>query len=125
MTIPWPALLAIGIGAPLGAWCRWGLSIWLNPLWPRLPLGTLVANVAGGLLVGLLMAWFERHPQGTEALRLCLVTGFLGALTTFSTFSYEVIQPLQRGEPGVALLIAMAHLLLALLATYVGLRLAA
>ena len=81
---------AVGIGAALGAWLRWGFQTWLNPRMPLFPLGTLAANLVGGYLVGLAVAYFmARHDLPHEA-RLFIVTGFLGGLTTFSSYSAEV-----------------------------------
>lgn len=91
-------VLAVGAGAALGAWLRWGLSAWLNPLVPSLPLGTLAANLVGGYLVGLAVALFAQHPGLAPAMRLFLITGFLGGLTTFSTFSAEAVHLLTRGQ---------------------------
>lgn len=115
-------LLAIAVGAVLGAWARWGLGLWLNRPGAALPMGTLVANLAGGLLIGMLLALIERRPEWST-LRPLLVTGFLGALTTFSTFSAESIGLLQRGAYGSALLHSAAHLLGSVAATAVGFRL--
>ncbi|MEZ5741948.1 MAG: fluoride efflux transporter CrcB [Burkholderiaceae bacterium] len=116
----WPGFVAVGIGAVAGAWCRWGLALWLNGS-PRLvPLGTLLANVGGGLLIGLAAAWLSRHPELHPAWRLMLVTGFLGALTTFSTFSLESLTLLQRGHAGAALLHASLHLFGSLAAAAIG-----
>lgn len=102
--------LAVGIGAALGAWLRWGLSLWLNSGQVALPWGTLVANLAGGFLAGMALAWFSGHPELPPALRLFVITGFLGALTTFSTFSTESLLLLQRGEALWALGHAALHL---------------
>ena len=117
-------LLAIGAGAVLGAWSRWGLSVWLNratqPL--SLPLGTLVANLVGGLLIGAFLGALERRPEWA-ALRPFLVTGFLGALTTFSTFSAESLALIQRGAWAHALGHTLAHTLGSLLAAAIGWRL--
>ena len=90
------SVLAICLGACAGALARWGLGLWLNPL-AAIPLGTLAANLIGGYLIGICIAAFEALPQLGEVWRLTLVTGFLGALTTFSTFSLEVVGML-RGE---------------------------
>src|SRR5690606_27794207 len=90
------AIAGVGLGAALGAWARWGLAAALNARFPALPLGTLAANVIGGFLIGVAMEWFVRHTGWSEELRLLLVTGFLGALTTFSTFSAEVAAALLR-----------------------------
>jgi CrcB protein len=114
------AVLGVGLGAALGAWARWGLAAALNARFPALPLGTLAANVLGGFLIGMAMEWFTRHAGYSEALRLFIVTGFLGALTTFSTFSAEVVTALLRGHYGSAALIAASHLAGSLLATLAG-----
>lgn len=112
--------MAVGAGAAIGAWARWGLSAWLNPRLAFFPLGTFVANAIGGFLVGVAMAYFVRHPDLSPAWRLFAVTGFLGGLTTFSTFSAEVIALIERGEVMWALAVAAAHLLVSLLLTVVG-----
>ena len=111
--------LAVGAGAVLGAWLRWGLAAWLNPASPGLPLGTLVANLGGGYLVGIAVAFFSGSSLAPEW-RLACITGFLGALTTFSTFSAESVQLLQSGRFGAALLHSAAHLLGAITATALG-----
>ncbi|MCC7080043.1 MAG: fluoride efflux transporter CrcB [Burkholderiales bacterium] len=115
------AVAGVGVGAALGAWVRWGLAAALNTRVPALPLGTLVANVIGGFLIGAAMAWFGRQGGWSEALRLFVVTGFLGALTTFSTFSAEVVAALLRAHYGSAVLIAVSHLAGSLFATIAGL----
>jgi CrcB protein len=114
------ALLAIAAGAVLGAWARWGLSYWLNPRIEHLPLGTLAANVAGGYLVGIAIAVFAAHPAISPAWRLLLITGFLGSLTTFSTFSAESVALLQAGAYGPLLLHSLLHLLGSIAATFAG-----
>src|SRR5690606_11015497 len=83
------AFFAVGLGAALGAWLRWGLGLLLNPLFATLPLGTLVANLAGGGLMGLALAFIQSGAPLAPALKLFLTTGLLGGLTTFSTFSAE------------------------------------
>lgn len=113
-------LVAVGTGAALGAWARWGLSAWLNTRFTLFPLGTFVANAVGGFLVGLAVACFVRHPQLSPAWRLFAVTGFLGGLTTFSTYSAEVISLIERNEMMWALAVAAAHLLVSLLLTAAG-----
>ena len=115
--------LAVAAGAVLGAWSRWLLGLWLNRPGTALPLGTLAANLAGGLLVGMALAWFESHPDLSPAWRLFAVTGFLGALTTFSTFSAESLALVQRGELGAAVLHSALHLLGCLAAAAFGWRL--
>jgi CrcB protein len=114
-------LVAVGSGAALGAWLRWGLSAWLNPRAPDFPLGTLAANLIGGYFVGVAIAFFAaRHELPPEA-RLFAVTGLLGGLTTFSTFSSEVTQLLLRGEYLTGGGLALAHLGGSLALTVAGL----
>jgi CrcB protein len=113
-------LVAVGAGAALGAWMRWGLSAWLNPRVPHFPLGTLAANLIGGYLVGFAVAYFgARHDLPHEA-RLFAITGFLGGLTTFSTFSSEVVQLLTQGEYVTGGGLALSHLAGSLLLTVAG-----
>jgi fluoride exporter len=116
------AFLAVGIGAAVGAWLRWGLGLWLNALWPELPLGTLSANLIGGFLVGLSVAFFMQHPGLAPEWRLLIITGFLGALTTFSTFSIETVTLLMRGQYLWGLSIIILHLGGCLLMTVLGLQ---
>ena len=115
-------LLAVAGGAALGAVLRWLTGIWLNPRWSGFPLGTLAVNCAGGLLVGMALFWFGRHPN--EIARLLIVTGFLGGLTTFSAFSGESLVLLQRGDWALALGHTLAHVLGALACAALGLRIA-
>ena len=96
--LAWGSILAVGGGAAVGAWIRWGLGAALNPLFPTLPLGTLTANLAGGLLMGLAMELVTRHAVMSPEVRLLVTTGFLGGLTTFSTFSAEITTLIVRGE---------------------------
>jgi CrcB protein len=90
--------LAIGAGGAIGCWLRWGLGTLLNPVFPTLPLGTLAANLAGGLLMGCVMGLFDHFQTLPPALRLLVFTGFLGGLTTFSTFSGEAVTLLLRQQ---------------------------
>src|SRR5512142_2381086 len=96
--LAWGSVLAVGGGAALGAWLRWGLGIALNPVFPTLPLGTLAANLLGGFLMGLVLELVTRHATMSPELRLLATTGFLGGLTPFSTFSAEIATLLSRKE---------------------------
>jgi CrcB protein len=118
-----PAAAVFG-GAGLGALLRWCLGSWLNPLFPVLPLGTLAANLIGGLLVGVASAVFAHNTGLPPEWRLLVVTGFLGGLTTFSTFSAEVVGLISRHEYAWALGTASVHLLGSLLLTALGIGLA-
>lgn len=109
---PWLGIAAVAAGAGLGAVLRWGAGLWLNAVWPQLPLGTLLVNCVGGLLMGLCLVWLARWPS--DLWRLFLMTGFLGGLTTFSAFSAESLLLLQRGQMGAALAHTLAHVLGAL-----------
>jgi fluoride exporter len=115
------SFIAVGIGAALGAWLRWGLTLWLNARHVHFPLGTFAANVVGGFLVGIAVAVFMKHPDISPAWRLLIVTGFLGGLTTFSTYSAEVISLIERGHIAWALAVAGSHLMASLLLTALGL----
>ncbi|MFN9210948.1 MAG: fluoride efflux transporter CrcB [Betaproteobacteria bacterium] len=106
----WQVLLAVGLGAAVGAWLRWGLSYWLNPRVAHLPLGTLAANLVGGHLIGIAIAAFVVQPGIAPAWRLLIVTGFLGGLTTFSTFSAESVALMQAGQWAAAGLDTALHL---------------
>ena len=117
------AFVAVFVGAGLGALLRWWLGARLNPVFPTLPLGTLAANLLGGLLVGIAVAWLNRHPVLAPELRLLVITGFLGGLTTFSTFSAEVVSLLARGEYLWGGVTALAHLLGSLALTALGIGL--
>jgi len=112
--------VAVGVGALLGAWLRWGMSVWLNPAVPALPMGTLAVNIGGGYAVGLAVAYFDANPSLSPEWRLACITGFLGALTTFSTFSAESVQLLQASRYGAALLHSSVHLLGSIVATLLG-----
>jgi CrcB protein len=114
------SVAAISAGASLGALLRWLLSNRLNALWPNLPLGTLAANLLGGYAIGVVVGWLALRPELPPQVRLFLVTGFLGGLTTFSTFSAEVVMQLQEGQMGWALTIAATHLAGSLLLTALG-----
>jgi CrcB protein len=103
--------IAVGVGAALGAWLRWGLTIFLGQLHSHIQLGTLVANLVGGYLIGLGLGLFGSYPSLSPEWRLFAITGFLGGLTTFSSFSGEAMVLLQRGHYGWALAHSGLHLL--------------
>jgi CrcB protein len=111
---------AVGIGAALGAWLRWALGLGLNQLLPLFPLGTLLANLIGGYLIGVAMGVFEQAGALPPETRLFVVTGFLGGLTTFSTFSAESVALLQSGRYDMALLHGAGHLAGSILLTILG-----
>lgn len=118
------SVVSICMGACLGALARWQLGLWLNPSTQDdgvFPWGTLAANLIGGYLIGLCVGVFQNMPQLAPEWRLLCVTGFLGALTTFSTFSAEVVGMLQQGRLLLALSTAGVHLLGSLVLTYLGL----
>lgn len=118
-------VIAICLGACVGALSRWQLSQWLNPSSAAaglLPWGTLAANLIGGYLVGVCVGVFQQLPELDPVWRLALVTGFLGALTTFSSFSAEVVAMLQQGRLALALGTASLHLFGSLALTLLGLR---
>ena len=104
----------------LGAWARWGLATWLNPGTPGLPAGTLVANLGGGYLVGVAVAFFAANASLPPEWRLACITGFLGALTTFSTFSAESVTLLLRQQYGWAAALVAAHTIGSIVATFAG-----
>jgi len=118
------SVIAICIGACFGALARWQLGLWLNPTTPEeglFPWGTLAANLVGGYFIGLCVGIFQNMPQLHPEWRLLCITGFLGALTTFSTFSAEVVGMLQQGRLLLAMSTASAHLIGSLVLTYLGL----
>lgn len=113
------AVFAVCLGASTGALARWGLALWLNPI-ATLPLGTLAANLIGAYLVGIGVAVFQAMPQLDPVWRLALITGFLGALTTFSSFSAEVVEMLQQQRYALAFGTASVHLFGSLMLTLAG-----
>ena len=117
--MPWMNIAAVGVGAAVGAWARWVLSVLFNPLLPTLPLGTLAANLVGGLLIGIVMG-VAAPLNLSPTLRLLIVTGFLGGLTTFSTFSAESVGSLMRGEYAWTALHLVTHLVGSLVLTGIG-----
>ena len=115
-------VLAICVGASLGALARWQLGLWLSVPGSLIPWGTLAANWVGGYLVGVAVGVFQTLPHLDPAWRLLLITGFLGGLTTFSAFSAEVVQFMTEDRLAMALLTAGLHLAGSLLLTFLGLR---
>ncbi len=109
--------LAVGGGAALGAWIRWGLGVALNA--SMLPMGTLIANLSGGLLMGMALAYFLETPTQNE-LRLFVMTGFLGGLTTFSAFSAEAFNFLQKQQYAWAAMHISSHVIGSLCMTAIG-----
>jgi CrcB protein len=112
---------AVAIGAVAGAWLRWMLGLWLNRHVETLPWGTFAANMVGGYLIGLVLGVIAAHPEWPPFWRLLLVTGFLGALTTFSTFSSETVAFIEEGRLGMAVTYAGVSIAGSLVLTYLGL----
>lgn len=113
-------ILAIAFGAGCGAVLRWGLGLKLNTLFPAIPLGTLAANLLGSYIVGLAVAYFAQMPGLSPEWRLLIITGFCGGLTTFSTFSVEIVTLLQQGRMLVAMSAIGIHVMGSLLMTLAG-----
>jgi CrcB protein len=118
------SMVAVFGGAGCGALLRWSLGSWLNPVFPTVPLGTLAANLIGGLLVGLASAFFSHSAGLAPEWRLLIITGFLGGLTTFSTFSAEVVALIGRQQHVWALGVAGMHLIGSLVLTILGILIA-
>ncbi len=112
--------VAVGSGAALGAWLRWWLGEMLNPVFPTLPLGTLAANLIGGFLMGLAMGAISHFETLTPEARLLVTTGFLGGLTTFSTFSAETVTLLARQQFGWSAVIILVHVAGSVIMTFAG-----
>jgi fluoride exporter len=117
-----PSVVAICLGACIGALARWRLGLWLSTPGALLPWGTLAANWIGAYAIGLSLAFFNLQPHMDPVWRLAIVTGLLGALTTFSTFSAEVITLLQQGRVLMASGVAALHLVGSLVLTWLGLK---
>ena len=112
--------LAVGIGAALGAWLRWWLGIALNAVAPNLPLGTLAANLIGGYLIGVAVEVFSQQGALPVEMRLFVITGFLGGLTTFSSFSAEAVGLLMESRYAWAILLISSHLIGSIAMTVLG-----
>ena len=121
--MPWAGIISVGAGAAIGAWLRWWLGVVLNPLFPTLPLGTLTANLVGGLLMGFAMELLTRHTFISPEVRLLITTGFLGGLTTFSTFSAEIVTLLMRREYLWGSIAIVSHVVGSLAMTILGILL--
>ena len=118
--MPLSGVVAVGIGAALGAWLRWWLGVALNAVVPTLPLGTLVANLVGGYLIGVAVELFVQHAALAAEFRLFVITGFLGGLTTFSTFSAEAVTLLSRQQYAWAAAHVGSHLVGSIVMTVLG-----
>lgn len=116
----WSGFFAVGAGGALGCWMRWGLGIALNPLFSNILLGTLAANLVGGYLVGVAVEFFLHQDSVPPEWRLFVIVGFLGGLTTFSSFSAEAVELLRDRETGWTLVLVAAHLIGSLAMTYLG-----
>ena len=112
--------VAVGVGAALGAWLRWWLGVLLNTALPSLPLGTLAANLIGGFLVGIAVEYFGQQGGISQEMRLFVITGFLGGLTTFSSFSAEAVGLLMRAQYVWATALICSHLIGSILMTVLG-----
>ena len=118
--MPYTGFLAVGVGATLGAWIRWWLGIGLNAVVPNLPMGTLAANLLGGYLIGIAVEFFSRHAELPVEMRLLVITGFLGGMTTFSSFSAEVVALLNTARYGWMSLVIATHVLGSIAMTVLG-----
>jgi CrcB protein len=118
--MPYTGFLAVGVGATLGAWIRWWLGIGLNAIVPNLPLGTLAANLLGGYLIGIAVEFFSQHAELPIEMRLLIITGFLGGMTTFSSFSVEVVALLNAARYGWMTLLLSTHVIGSILMTILG-----
>lgn len=116
----WKSVIAISVGASLGALIRWQLGLRLNSLFLALPLGTLSANLIGAYIIGFTIAYFSQIPQISPEARLLMITGFCGGLTTFSTFSAEVFTQLQNSQIFWALRTTLVHVVGSVIMTFMG-----
>ena len=118
--MPYMGFVAVGVGAMLGAWIRWILGIALNTVVPNLPLGTLAANLIGGYLIGIAVEFFSQHAELPLEMRLLIITGFLGGLTTFSSFSAEVVGLLDSARYGWMAALISTHVIGSIIMTLLG-----
>ena len=118
--MPWGGIAAVGAGAAIGAWMRWFLSVMLDPIFPTVPMGTLVSNLVGGLLMGFAMEIINRHSNLSLEMQLLATTGFLGGLTTFSTFSADIVTLLLRKEYLWGMIAIALHVVGSLALTLLG-----
>ena len=118
--MPFVGFIAVGVGAAFGAWIRWWLGIALNSVLPNLPLGTLAANLLGGFLVGIAVEFFSQHLELPVEVRLLVITGFLGGMTTFSSFSAETVGLLDSARYGWMALLVSTHVLVSIGMTVLG-----
>lgn len=116
----WKSIVAISVGGSLGSLLRWWLGMTLNAHFPTMPPGTLTANLVGGYIIGLAVAFFATYSALPPEWRLLVITGFCGGLTTFSTFSAEITALLQQGRVLWAISAAAIHLLGSILMTFAG-----
>jgi fluoride exporter len=114
------SILAISLGASLGAILRWVLGLVLDSMSVAITMGTLAANLIGGFLIGVAMAFFSAHTELSPQWRLLIITGFLGGLTTFSSFSSELTSMIQEGRLSIALITVMLHVVGSILMTFLG-----
>lgn len=116
------SLFAIALGSVLGGWSRWFIGLKLNSVYPHIPLGTVAVNWIGGFLIGIAIAFFAQSDLSPNY-KLFVITGFCGGLTTFSTFSVEIISLLQQGKLSIAMLAISLHVIGTLLFTFAGIAL--
>ena len=118
--MPYMGFVAVGVGAAFGAWIRWGLGIAFNTILPNLPLGTLAANLLGGYLIGIAVEFFSQHAELPVEMRLLIITGFLGGMTTFSSFSAEAVGLLSAARYGWTALLISTHVIGSIIMTVLG-----
>lgn len=118
--MPYVGFIAVGVGAAFGAWIRWWLGIALNTVLPNLPLGTLAANLLGGFLIGIAVEFFSQHADLPVEVRLLVITGFLGGMTTFSSFSAETVGLLDSARYGWMALLISTHVIGSIAMTVLG-----